>query len=87
MDGRYAAFLIAIVLAGQFPYALTHSNACYHTPLLGFLFPFAAVAIDEARLGKSGPWPTLLRNKWFWFAIVAFIFIQAEYAYWVAAYH
>jgi hypothetical protein len=87
MDGRAAAFLLAVVAAVQFPYALTHSNACYHTSLLGFLFPFAAVAIDAARLGTSGPWPTLLRNKWFWAAIVAFILIQVEYAYWVAVYH
>jgi hypothetical protein len=87
MDGRDAAFLIAVVLAVQFPYALTHSNACYHTPLLGFLFPFAAVAIDEALQGKSGRWPTLLRSKWFWAAVAAFIFIQVEYAYWVAVYH
>lgn len=87
MNGRDAAFLIAVVLGVQFPYALTHSNACYHTPLLGFLFPFAAVAIDQARFGKSGPWATLLHNKWFWAAIAFFILIQVEYAYWVVVYH
>jgi len=87
MDGRIAAFMMAIVLAVQFPYMLTHSNACYHTSLLGFFFPFAAVAIEEALAGKSGRWPALLRSKWFWLAAAAFILVQIEYAYWVIAYH
>jgi hypothetical protein len=87
LDGRIAAFFMAMVLAVQFPYMLTHANACYHTSLLGFFFPFAAVALEQAFLGRNGLWPLLLRNKWFWCSVIVFLLIQVEYAYWVLAYH
>jgi hypothetical protein len=87
MDGRYVAFLIVVVLAYQFPYAITHCNGSYHAPLMGFLFPFAALALDEARLGRAGGWPMLMRRKWFWIVIVVFFLMQIEYAYWIYAYH
>ncbi len=87
MDGRYAAFLVAITAAYQFPYALTLCNGCYHAPVMGFMLCFAAIAIGEARLGRVGGWPMLLRKKWFWIAIVVFCLIQVEYSCWVLAYH
>jgi hypothetical protein len=87
MDVRCVWFLIAIVLAYQLPYALTHCNGAYHAAVIGLLFPFAGAALDEAQFGKKGGWPALFRNKWFWIAVAAFIFVQIEYAYWVFLYH
>jgi hypothetical protein len=87
MDGRCAAFLIAVALAYQLPYALTHCSSAFHASVIGLLFPFAAVALDEARLGKSGGWPGLLRRKGFWLAVAVFLFMQIEYAYWLYRYH
>jgi hypothetical protein len=87
MDAKYAAFLIAVVLAYQLPYALTHCNGSYHFPLLGLIFPFAAVTLDETRRRGIEVWRILRAAKWFWIASVVFILIQLEYAYQVLLYH
>ena len=83
MEGRYAAFSITLALAYQLPYAVTHSAGTWHIPVMGLLFPFAGLALDEAWQGRTGGWPALVRRKWFWMAMVAFILVQIEYAYWV----
>ncbi|MFZ1937373.1 MAG: hypothetical protein WCB27_19580 [Thermoguttaceae bacterium] len=87
MDGRFVAFFIAIIFAYQLPYAITHCNGRFHTPLMGFIFCFAALALDEARLGRAAGWPALIKKTWYWVAIIVFFLVQIEYAYWVLAYH
>jgi hypothetical protein len=87
MAARYAWFLIAMVLAYQFPYALTHAGGSYRFAIMGMLFPLAGLALDEACLGKRGGWPALLRRKGFWIVLGMFSLVQLEYAYWVLAYH
>jgi hypothetical protein len=87
MELRYALFLIAVVLAYQLPYALAFGNGSYHPAVIGFVFPFAAVAIGQARLGRTGGWRQVLASKWFWIAVLGFVLVQLEYAYHVASFH
>jgi len=87
MEAKHVALLIALVLAYMLPYTIAFANGKYHFPVMGFLFPFAAIGVSEAWQRRNGPWAELLRNRWFWIAITVFIFIQLEYAYQVSMYY
>lgn len=83
-----AWYLVAVTLAYQLPYALSFANGVNHIPVMGLLFPFAAVFLDGFR--RDAPQPNsmaVLRKKWFWIAVGCFILVQVEYAYQVFLYH
>ena len=53
---------------------------------MGFLFPFAGLALDEIWRGGGDFWRTVKGMRWFWISIGIFVLVQLEYAYFIFAY-
>jgi hypothetical protein len=82
----HAVLLVGLALAYQVPYALVYASGSYRFPVMGFLFPFAGLALDEMRRGGGEFWRTVKRKRWLWIAVGVFVLIQLEYAYFLFAY-
>jgi hypothetical protein len=87
MTGGHALLLIALTLAYQLPYAFIVACGSYRFPVMGLLFPFAGLALDEICRGGSGFWRSLKAKRWFWISAAIFLAIQLEYAYFLFSYH
>jgi 4-amino-4-deoxy-L-arabinose transferase-like glycosyltransferase len=80
-------FLIGMVLAYQLPYMLSFASGIYHFPAIGLLLPWAGLgAVHLIEKGKQGMM-LLLGKPWFWAAVIAFVLVQIEYAYYTIIYY
>jgi hypothetical protein len=86
MTVGHAALLVGLALAYQAPYALVYACGSYRFPVMGFLFPFAGLALDEIWRGGGDFWRTVKGMRWFWISIGIFVLVQLEYAYFIFAY-
>jgi 4-amino-4-deoxy-L-arabinose transferase-like glycosyltransferase len=86
VDTRARAWLVALAIAYEVPYMLAFSGGTYHFPVVGLLVPFAALALACAR---ARPMRDLLarvaKSRGAVLALVAFVAIQIEYAYYSLA--
>lgn len=83
MEAKNAVLLIALVAALQLPYALSFACGRYHFPDMGFLIPFAGLAIDVLRRKEAGRWHV----RWYWTSVAIFLAIQVEYAWQIYSWH
>ncbi len=84
MSVGHSVLLVGLALSYQVPYALVYASGSYRFPVMGFLFPFAGLALDEMWRGGREFWRTVRPIRWLWISIGLFIVIQLEYAYFVA---
>ncbi len=87
MSGGHVVLLVALTLAYQLPYAFIVACGSYRFPVMGFLFPFAGLALDEMCRGESDLWRSLRAMRWFWACAAIFVAIQLEYAYFLFSYY
>ena len=85
MTVGHAVLLVGLALAYQVPYALVYACGSYRFPVMGFLFPFAGLALDEMRRGGREFWRTVKGMRWLWISVGVFVIIQVEYAYFLFA--
>lgn len=76
---RYGWLLLGLVVGYAAPYALAFSAGHYHFPLMGLLMPLAALGLQA--LSTPDGRRRALRNRGLWLAALAFMLLQAEYAY------
>ena len=86
ISGGNALLLVALTLAYQAPYVVTYACGSYRPPVMGFLFAFAGVALDEMRRGGREFWRAITGMRWFWVSLVVFAAIQVEYAYFILSF-
>jgi hypothetical protein len=73
----WRAWLIALAVAYQIPYALAFSGGTYHFPVVPLITPLAALAVTQPREA----WRRLTSSRAAWVALAAFAAIEGEYAY------
>jgi 4-amino-4-deoxy-L-arabinose transferase-like glycosyltransferase len=73
----HAAWLIAMALAYEAPYAIAFSGGTYHFPVVLLLVPFSALALVH----PARTWRRALRSRLAWTALALFAAVQLEYAY------
>lgn len=75
-------WLVALVLAYELPYAVAFSGGTYHFPVMPLVVPFAAVSVANG----AEAWRRARERKGAAIAALsAFLFIQAQYAYFALA--
>jgi 4-amino-4-deoxy-L-arabinose transferase-like glycosyltransferase len=72
-------FMPTLVLGYQLPYTLSFAAGTHHYPVIGLLFPLAALGVHEVM--QRGAPSRLLRSSWLWFGLALFTFVQLEYAF------
>lgn len=73
----WRAWLVALALAYEAPYALAFSGGTYHFPVVPLLVPFAALALSRPRVA----WNRLRASRLAIAALVVFALVQVQYAY------
>ncbi len=76
-----AWFLLGLVFAYQLPYSFVFAAGTYHFPVMGFLFPFAAITLDEFQRNRASFWREIKTKRWLWMSMALLIVMQIEYAY------
>jgi hypothetical protein len=76
-DRGWRAWLVAMGLAYQVPYAIAFSGGTYHFPVIPLLIPFAGIAIGRARL----LWRRAATSRATQIALATLALIEAQYAY------
>jgi 4-amino-4-deoxy-L-arabinose transferase-like glycosyltransferase len=75
--------LLIVTLLYQLPYCLAYSAGIYHFPVMGLLFPIAALNVRRS-LQEI---PPLVggERRWFWLGATGLLLLQLEYAYHAAS--
>lgn len=76
-DRAHAAWLVALALAYEAPYAVAFSGGTYHFPVVPLLVPFAALALAH----PARTWQRVRRSRMAWAALALFAAVQMQYAY------
>jgi 4-amino-4-deoxy-L-arabinose transferase-like glycosyltransferase len=71
------AWLLALSLAYEAPYAIAFSGGAYHFPVMPLVIPFAAIAVSRGAAGLK----ELLACRRAQVALVAFTLLQVQYAW------
>lgn len=78
---RAFALPLLLVLGYQAPYLLAFAAPTYHFPVVPLLFPLASLALARLLTSPAGVWRDL-RGRWApSLTILAFLYIQAEFAF------
>jgi 4-amino-4-deoxy-L-arabinose transferase-like glycosyltransferase len=80
-DAWWRGGLVAIALAYQAPYVVAFSGGTYHFPVMPLVIPFAAAVLANARSVRE-LWARVRASRATVIALVAFVAIQVQYAYW-----
>ena len=75
-DPGWRAWLAALTLAYEVPYAIAFSGATYHFPVMPLVIPFAAVALADLQ----GSWQRARQSSVVIAALAAFALVQVESA-------
>lgn len=71
---------LLLVLGYQAPYLLAFAAPTYHFPVIPLLFPLAGLALARLTESPAGVWREL-RGRWApLLAVLAFLYVQAEFA-------
>ncbi len=73
----WRAWLVALAIAYQIPYALAFSGGTYHFPVIPLITPLAATVVAEPREA----WRRMTGNRVAWVALAVFAAIEGQYAY------
>lgn len=73
----WRAWLVALAVAYQIPYALAFSGGTYHFPVIPLITPLAALVVTDP--GEA--WRRATGRRAAWVAIAAFAAIEGQYAY------
>jgi len=78
-------YLLWAAIAYQIPYMLSYAAGNYHFPIIWLLMPFGGAALARIVPFGAETWKTIKGNRKLWIALIVFVLVQIEYAYWVVA--
>jgi 4-amino-4-deoxy-L-arabinose transferase-like glycosyltransferase len=83
--GGRALFLAAIVAGFELSYVVAYAAGRWHSPVIGFVVPFAALAVAPPADRRQW-WRAALTSRAVWILAAVFFVVQLEYAYFVWRY-
>lgn len=78
-------YLLWVVIAYQIPYMISYAAGNYHFPVVWLLIPFGGAGLARIVPLGAEAWEAIKGNRRLWIALIVFILVQVEYAYWVVA--